>query len=573
AAVRRRRRRSGGAGTPAGARSAGPAAPPPGDGRVLVPAQRRGDRQPALPPGELRMARSLPSGGPAGLDLPSADRAPRGARRDARRGWPRLRVAGGDRPPLAPAPGGAGAPGRYRRELLVARPLPGEPLPLRRVRRRRGGDRPGSRGAGPAARLALRAGAARRPGRISNRRTLVDRAGRPARRRGGLGGAPPLGRRAPPGCAGRAGSPRRGDRGRPDGRRSELSRARPRLRGRQRARRRLALVSAERPGSARRLYRNEPGVPAGGTRPRQPGELRERGGRAGRPAARLRPPHPGRARRDARAGPLPRRRALRDLAPQPARGGRGGAVRGGAGRDRRPQRGGRRRRISRRARLGRRPPDAVPLAVRVARRARLRDRAVTVPPRRVGELAALAALLLFVAGRCLWPMDETDLFFNLRLGDLILAHHAVPRSNLLSFTWPDARELNLAWLFQIALALAYRAGGIAGTVLLKTAFVLATWALLFRVAIRRGAHPAAAAAALALAAWAAEPRFVERPHLCTFLGLAILLWALERDEAGRPRALYALVPLALVWANANSCFFLAPVVLGLSAAGAALERR
>ena len=49
--------------------------------------------------------------------------------------------------------------------------------------------------------------------------------------------------------------------------------------------------------------------------------------------------------------------------------------------------------------------------------------------------------------------------------------------------------------------------------LLKTGFLLATWALLFRVALRRGAHPAAAAAALALGAWAAEPRFVERPHL------------------------------------------------------------
>jgi len=29
--------------------------------------------------------------------------------------------------------------------------------------------------------------------------------------------------------------------------------------------------------------------------------------------------------------------------------------------------------------------------------------------------ALLAALLVFVAGRCLVPMDETDLFFNLRL--------------------------------------------------------------------------------------------------------------------------------------------------------------
>ena len=192
---------------------------------------------------------------------------------------------------------------------------------------------------------------------------------------------------------------------------------------------------------------------------------------------------------------------------------------------------------------------------------------------RATEIAALAALLLFVAGRCLVPMDETDLFFNLRLGEIILSHHAVPRANLLSFTFPDARDVNLAWIFQIIVALAYRAGGIAATVLLKTAFVVVTFALLFRVAMRRGAHPAAAAAALALAAWAAEPRFVERPHLVTFLGLAYLLLAVERAEIGRSRALYALVPLALVWANANSCFFLAPSVLALYAAGARLDGR
>jgi hypothetical protein len=184
-----------------------------------------------------------------------------------------------------------------------------------------------------------------------------------------------------------------------------------------------------------------------------------------------------------------------------------------------------------------------------------------------------AALLLFVAGRCLVPMDETDLFFNLRLGEIVLATHGVPRTNLLSFTAPNAPDVNLAWLFQIVLALVHRAAGIPGTVLLKTAFVVATFAVLFRVALRRGAHPAAAAAALALAAWAAEPRFVERPHLVTFLGLALTLLALERAEAGRPRALWTLVPAGLVWANANSCFFLAPAVLLLYAAGARVDGR
>ncbi len=177
-------------------------------------------------------------------------------------------------------------------------------------------------------------------------------------------------------------------------------------------------------------------------------------------------------------------------------------------------------------------------------------------------------LLLFVAGRCLVPMDETDVFFNLRLGEIVLGGARVPTENLLSFTHPHATDINLAWLFQIALALAHRAAGLPGTVVLKTVFVLATWALLYRVAVRRGAAPAPLALALALAAWAAEPRFVERPHLVTFLGLAAVLLALERAEAKRPRMLWLLVPGGLLWANANSCYFLAPTLLLLYALGA-----
>ena len=180
----------------------------------------------------------------------------------------------------------------------------------------------------------------------------------------------------------------------------------------------------------------------------------------------------------------------------------------------------------------------------------------------------IALLLLFVAGRCLVPMDETDVFFNLRLGELVLGSGRVPTENLLSFTHPRATDINLAWLFQIVLALAHRVAGIQGTVLLKTSFVLGAWALLFRVAVRRGAAPALTALLLSLAAWAAEPRFVERPHLVTFLGLAVLLLAIERAETNRPRLLRLLVPGGLLWANANSCFFLAPTLRLLYALGA-----
>jgi len=195
-------------------------------------------------------------------------------------------------------------------------------------------------------------------------------------------------------------------------------------------------------------------------------------------------------------------------------------------------------------------------------------------PRTFDEVDALwlAALLVFVASRCLVPMDETDLFFNLRLGDLIRATKTVPRTNLLSFTYPDARDINLAWLFQVVLSWCYAHAGIAGTIVLKTSAVLVSWTALFFAARRSGAHPGAVALCLALGAWAAEPRFVERPHLVTFLGLGLLALAVADLERGRPWRLGWLVPWGLLWANGNSCFAWAPLLLLLYAAGAHLDR-
>src|SRR5262245_29597235 len=281
--------------------------------------------------------------------------------------------------------------------------------------------------------------------------------------------------------------------------------------GHQRARRRCG------------LHRYQPRFPARGRTARQPGPLRQRRGRGHRCPARLRSTR--RRHRGARA--LSPRRQRERLAAEPPRDRYARAVRRGPVSRRTPNDRGRSRGLPGRARLGRRAPGHVPPALRQRRRAHLRRGAAL--SRRAGHACA-AALLLFVAGRCLVPMDETDMFFNLRLGEIVLHDHAVPRTNLLSFTYPDAPDVNLAWVFPIVLALAHRAGGIPGTLLLKTIFVLATIAVLFRVAVRRGAHPAAAAAALALSAWAAEPRFVERPHLVTFLGLALTLLALERAE-------------------------------------------
>lgn len=192
------------------------------------------------------------------------------------------------------------------------------------------------------------------------------------------------------------------------------------------------------------------------------------------------------------------------------------------------------------------------------------DRALTL-------LVALATLL-YVVHRSLAPMDETDLFFHLKIGQLILARHAIPFQNLFSFTYPAHHDPDLAWGFQVTVALLYRWGGFAAVSLFKTACVTAAAMLVHRACRRAGAGPLTASAATVLAVIAAGQRIVERPHLVTFVGLGALQLLLVEVERGRRRLLWAIVPLTIVWANFHAGVFLAPVVLGLYALGAELDR-
>jgi hypothetical protein len=199
---------------------------------------------------------------------------------------------------------------------------------------------------------------------------------------------------------------------------------------------------------------------------------------------------------------------------------------------------------------------------------------------RFSRLVPLAALAIFVAGLSLGPMVESDLFFRLKAGQEILARHGMPGVNLYSFTYPDHRDIDTSWLFEVGAAALYALGGFPAIVLAKTAVLVAVFAGAFGVCRRRGVGPAAAALALAAAAWAARDRFVERPHIFSLAGDVLVLaiadaLAGERavTDARRARRL-ALAALAgvVLWANLHAGVFLAPALLALAAAGARLDR-
>ena len=182
-----------------------------------------------------------------------------------------------------------------------------------------------------------------------------------------------------------------------------------------------------------------------------------------------------------------------------------------------------------------------------------------------------AATLGWAAHRALFPLSETDLFFHLKLGDLIVATRRIPFRNLFSFTHPDHPDPDLAWAFQVMVSLLHRAGGFGAIVVVKTLLVVTAVALVWRACRRQGLAALPTALALVMAIEAARPRLVERPHLMTFVGIGALLLLLTAVER-RPRSWWWLVPLTWLWAQFHAGVFFAPLLVASWLVGAALDR-
>jgi hypothetical protein len=205
-----------------------------------------------------------------------------------------------------------------------------------------------------------------------------------------------------------------------------------------------------------------------------------------------------------------------------------------------------------------------------------------------GVLACvLASGALLALAWSLHPLVHDDLFWHLRSGEWIAAHHRVPLVDLFSYTRQGARWITHEWGFSLASWLLYRAGGMGGLVVTTALLAVAIFAAVaWRAVDLAGAGLGAAAAPgdaappregatarclllaalLALGLWAASPEIFLRAALAGELMLALVLAALGRyRRTGRRRWLAALATLFWPWANLHSGVVFGLFVLALYA--------
>jgi hypothetical protein len=158
---------------------------------------------------------------------------------------------------------------------------------------------------------------------------------------------------------------------------------------------------------------------------------------------------------------------------------------------------------------------------------------------------------------------DSDTGWHIRNGEFILATHSVPHVDSFSYTRAGWAWCSFEWLYDTTIAAIHHFAGLNGVVLFTAVVIAFTFALLFRLLLRRSGSFVTAMGLTLLAVAAAQVHMLARPHVVTWL--FVLLWVelLHRFEEGSSAALLWLPPMMLVWVNAHGGFVLGLVLLAL----------
>jgi hypothetical protein len=182
---------------------------------------------------------------------------------------------------------------------------------------------------------------------------------------------------------------------------------------------------------------------------------------------------------------------------------------------------------------------------------------------RVLAVAVALAVAGWIVVTNLTPLHEGELWSDVRLGRDILAHRALPHTDIVSATGQGAPMAYHGWLSAVSFYAVLDAAQSWALCLLQPV-VAGGVALLLLFSLRREARRSAAMVpCLLLAMHAVASRTDVRHQMFSPLALAAVGLALSRwRRTGRLRDLAWLVPVQVLWSNLNGEALAAPLLVG-----------
>jgi hypothetical protein len=176
-------------------------------------------------------------------------------------------------------------------------------------------------------------------------------------------------------------------------------------------------------------------------------------------------------------------------------------------------------------------------------------------------LAGLLAVLVLLTVRA--RFNDPDMWWQLKLGQIIWTTHTIPLTDLFSFTSRHQAVIPQEWLAQLTIFTAYHWGGLSGLMLWLAFFsivlVLAGYILCW---LSSGNVKVAFAGAMLI--WLfATVSFSLRPQMIGYLLLVVELILIQLGRRHDPRWFLGLPVVFALWINCHGSFMLGLVLAGV----------
>ncbi|MGE5461848.1 MAG: hypothetical protein ACM3PS_00735 [Syntrophothermus sp.] len=182
-------------------------------------------------------------------------------------------------------------------------------------------------------------------------------------------------------------------------------------------------------------------------------------------------------------------------------------------------------------------------------------------------LLVLLPIALFLA------ITPHDYWFYVRIGKDILETGAIPRVDTFSYTYPGRPIFYQPWLSAVIFWLAHSSGGATLTFLLRYICVGSAYALIWALMHFLGTGPRLATLLTILLGLSSSMNWSMRPQMFAYPLFALMLWVLWHWQTGRPRLMWTLPVITLLWVNLHGSFVLAFVLMGSALLFGAGDRR
>jgi len=172
---------------------------------------------------------------------------------------------------------------------------------------------------------------------------------------------------------------------------------------------------------------------------------------------------------------------------------------------------------------------------------------------RIQDLAFIMALLMGVISGSRF-FGDGDPGRHIIIGKIIVTEHTIPKIDIFSFTKTGQSLTTTEWLSEALYAISYLFMGLNGVVLLAAIVIAITITLIFRETVVQSNSFLVAGL---LAFWAIPATFfhwLARPHLFSWLVLAIWVPMINRMAYGKKLAIWQFPLIMLIWANLHGGF-------------------